>query len=123
MVTISLPHPSSEKHTAFILKEERASGTSRRSRDWQFSRCEGGQAALLIHPTTALSLAHPGGILEISRSALRKNKKAEAHLALRLFKKNLAVTYSRGIYKTTTIGKTAFDGRVRDGIGSGHSFI
>ena len=37
--------------------------------------------------------------------------------------KDLATTYSRGIYKTTTIGKTVFDGRVRDGNGSGHSFM
>ena len=35
----------------------------------------------------------------------------------------MAATYSRGIYKTTTIGKTEFDGRVRNGIGSDHSFI
>ena len=39
------------------------------------------------------------------------------------FLKKLAATYSRGVYKTTTIGKTVFDGRVRDGIGSDHSFI
>ena len=38
-------------------------------------------------------------------------------------RKDLATTYSRGIYKTTTIGKAAFDGRVRDGNGSGHSFM
>jgi hypothetical protein len=37
--------------------------------------------------------------------------------------KDLAATYSRGSYTTTTIGKTAFDGRVRDGNGSDHSFI
>ena len=37
--------------------------------------------------------------------------------------KKLAATYSRGIYKTTTIGKTVFDGRVRKGIGSDHSFM
>ncbi len=37
--------------------------------------------------------------------------------------KDLATTYSRGVYKTTTIGKTVFDGRVRDGNGSGHSFM
>ena len=37
--------------------------------------------------------------------------------------KRLAATYSRGIYKTTTIGKTVFDGRVRNGIGSDHSFM
>ena len=36
--------------------------------------------------------------------------------------KDLAATYSRGIYKTTTIGNAAFDGRVRNGIGSDHSF-
>ena len=37
--------------------------------------------------------------------------------------KDLAATYSRGVYKTTTIGKAAFDGRVRDGNGSDHSFM
>ena len=37
--------------------------------------------------------------------------------------KELAATYSRGSYTTTTIGKTVFDGRVRDGIGSDHSFM
>lgn len=35
----------------------------------------------------------------------------------------MAATYSRGVYKTTTIGKTAFDGRVRNGNGSDHSFM
>ena len=38
-------------------------------------------------------------------------------------KEKLAATYSRGVYKTTTIGKTAFDGRVRNGNGSDHSFM
>jgi hypothetical protein len=37
--------------------------------------------------------------------------------------KDLAATYSRGSYTATTIGKTAFDGRVRDGNGSDHSFM
>ena len=37
--------------------------------------------------------------------------------------KDLAATYSRASYTGTTIGKTVFDGRVRDGIGSGHSFM
>ena len=37
--------------------------------------------------------------------------------------KNLATTYSRGAYRTTTIGNAVFDGRVRDGIGSGHNFM
>ena len=36
---------------------------------------------------------------------------------------DLAATYSRGSYTSTTIGKAAFDGRVRDGIGSDHSFM
>ena len=43
--------------------------------------------------------------------------------AFRPFMKDLAATYSRGSYTTTTIGNAAFDGRVRDGIGSGHSFM
>ena len=37
--------------------------------------------------------------------------------------KELAATYSRGSYTTTTIGNAVFDGRVRDGIGSGHCFM
>ena len=39
------------------------------------------------------------------------------------FKKELATTYSRGSYTTTTIGPTVFDGRVRNGNGSDHSFM
>ena len=42
---------------------------------------------------------------------------------LRPFNEKLAATYSRGVYKTTTIGKTVFDGRVRNGNGSDHSFM
>ena len=57
-----------------------------------------------------------------SKSALTEaTKKAETCVSA--FFEELAATYSRGIYKTTTIGKAAFDGRVRDGIGSGHSFM
>lgn len=44
-------------------------------------------------------------------------------LMLGLFNERMAATYSRGVYKTTTIGKTAFDGRVRNGNGSDHSFM
>lgn len=51
-----------------------------------------------------------------------ENKKAGEDF-LRLFFERLAATYSRGSYTTTTIGKTAFDGRVRNGNGSDHSFI
>jgi hypothetical protein len=43
--------------------------------------------------------------------------------AERRFGKDLATTYSRGTYRATTIGKAVFDGRVRDGIGSDHSFM
>jgi hypothetical protein len=32
--------------------------------------------------------------------------------------RQMAATYSRAAYRSTTIGSTAFDGRVRDGIGS-----
>ncbi len=35
----------------------------------------------------------------------------------------MAATYSRGVYKTTTIGNAVFDGRVRNGNGSDHSFM
>ena len=37
--------------------------------------------------------------------------------------KDLAATYSRASYTGTTIGKAAFDGRVRNGNGSDHSFM
>src|SRR5882672_12140409 len=48
-------------------------------------------------------------------------KKAE--LWVSAFFEKLAATYSRRTYRTTTIGKTVFDGRVRNGIGSDHSFM
>jgi hypothetical protein len=35
----------------------------------------------------------------------------------------LAATYSRRTYRTTTIGNAVFDGRVRNGNGSDHSFM
>ena len=40
-----------------------------------------------------------------------------------LFLKGSAATYSRASYTCTTIGNAVFDGRVRDGIGSGHRFM
>ena len=52
-----------------------------------------------------------------------KKQKAETKRSLRLLMKDLAPTYSRRTYRTTTIGKTAFDGRVRDGNGSDRSFM
>jgi hypothetical protein len=54
---------------------------------------------------------------------LLKKQKAAAHVRATAFQEKLAATYSRGVYKTTTIGKTAFDGRVRNGNGSDHSFM
>ena len=52
------------------------------------------------------------------------NKKAETFGNASAFgEKELAATYSRGVYKTTTIGNTVFDGRVRNGNGSDHSFM
>ena len=51
-----------------------------------------------------------------------KTKRAETG-GFGSFRKNLAATYSRGGYTTTTIGNAAFDGRVRDGNGSDHSFM
>ena len=56
-------------------------------------------------------------------SRVLSNKKAEANFFVSAFFEKLAATYSRGVYKTTTIGKTVFDGRVRNGIGSDHSFM
>jgi hypothetical protein len=53
---------------------------------------------------------------------LRAKKRAEEKTSA-LIGKDLATTYSRRSYTTTTIGKTAFDGRVRDGNGSVHSFM
>ena len=47
----------------------------------------------------------------------------EDRLRRDLWGNKLAATYSRGTYRTTTIGKGVFDGRVRDGIGSGHTFM
>ncbi|MEY2409557.1 MAG: hypothetical protein QOF48_2227 [Verrucomicrobiota bacterium] len=38
-------------------------------------------------------------------------------------KEKLAATYSRASYTGTTIGNAAFDGRVRNGNGSDHSFM
>src|SRR5581483_5728087 len=54
--------------------------------------------------------------------ARHKNKKSRNKCS-GFLRKNLAATYSRASYTGTTIGKTVFDGRVRDGIGSDHSFM
>ena len=55
--------------------------------------------------------------------AERAGDKQKPKLAFRRFEEKLAATYSRGSYTTTTIGKTEFDGRVRDGNGSDLSFM
>ena len=57
-----------------------------------------------------------------SHNACETKSRYPIHLGIGFFEK-LAATYSRGVYKTTTIGKAAFDGRVRDGNGSDHSFM
>src|SRR5688500_16664431 len=54
------------------------------------------------------------------RELKAKSRNALGHFG---FLEKLAATYSRGSYTTTTIGKAAFDGRVRNGIGSDHSFM
>src|SRR6266404_7678124 len=51
-----------------------------------------------------------------------KNKMPKRSL-VSAFNEKLAATYSRRTYRTTTIGKTVFDGRVRNGNGSDHSFM
>ena len=50
----------------------------------------------------------------------RSQKKARIPLGMRALSKETAATYSRTSYTCTTIGNAAFDGRVRDGIGSCH---
>src|SRR5512140_1788362 len=54
---------------------------------------------------------------------VRLTKKGRSKQMIRHFREKLAATYSRGAYRTTTIGKTVFDGRVRNGNGSDHSFM
>ena len=49
--------------------------------------------------------------------------KNRVHDIVNAVQEKLAATYSRGIYKTTTIGNAMFDGRVRNGNGSDHCFI
>ena len=71
------------------------------------------------------SLADGSGLIDSARVGCRqiisKSRDAlETHFG---FLEKLAATYSRGSYTTTTIGKAAFDGRVRNGIGSDHSFM
>jgi hypothetical protein len=73
--------------------------------------------------TKSTKLGSPFHCMKNTRLPAGGNKKAEAHICTSAFLKELAATYSRGTYRTTTIGKTVFDGRVRKGIGSGHSFI
>ena len=53
----------------------------------------------------------------------RGNKKRPKRVNASAYREKLAATYSRGAYRTTTIGKTVFDGRVRNGNGSDHSFM
>ena len=65
---------------------------------------------------------NPGAFLFPPKRRPSKQKAGTSSEVPAFFEK-LAATYSRGVYKTTTIGKTVFDGRVRNGIGSDHSFM
>ena|GEM_PF-1144808 len=62
-------------------------------------------------------------MLETGETRCPKLKAKNPENFLRVFIEKLAATYSRRTYRTTTIGKTVFDGRVRNGIGSDHSFM
>jgi hypothetical protein len=68
----------------------------------------------------AIRLVAIGGRIAFGQG--RKENEPKLGVSAR-WRKNLATTYSRGSYTTTTIGKAAFDGRVRNGIGSVHSFM
>lgn len=57
---------------------------------------------------------------QFSRAGHKQRKKP---ILTDRLKKNLAATYSRGTYRTTTIGNAVFHGRVRDGNGWDHSFM
>ena len=54
--------------------------------------------------------------------ALPQKKYTERKAVKKKAIKTPATTYSRTSSTSTTIGNAAFDGRVRDGIGSGHCF-
>jgi hypothetical protein len=58
-----------------------------------------------------------------SRPAPEDAEKQRAGLSSGSLIKELAATYSRASYTGTTIGNAAFDGRVRNGNGSDHSFM
>ena len=53
--------------------------------------------------------------LRIKRGAFFSSAEKKAGIGIPALQFNLAATYSRGSYTTTTIGNAAFDGRVRDG--------
>ena len=57
------------------------------------------------------------------RRARGQIKKAGERILRPDLLKGLAASYSRGSYTTTSIGKTVFDVRVRNGNGSDHSFM
>ena len=61
--------------------------------------------------------------MTLSRPRSKQKQTGQGPLGAWPVWKDLAATYSRGSYTTTTIGKAVFDGRVRDGNGSDHSFM
>ena len=76
-------------------------------------------ASLGGHPTYRACLE---GATRIQQVAEAQKKRTRAHVNPGP-KERTAATYSRASYTGTTIGNAAFDGRVRDGIGSDHCFI
>ena len=80
-------------------------------------------ALILSNDTTLICEGKQNKQARIGSTEVSLYKKEKAETFVSAFIKDLAATYSRGSYTTTTIGKTAFDGRVRDGNGSDHSFI
>jgi hypothetical protein len=62
-------------------------------------------------------------LISVSLRQLPCSEQKKAEHLLFGFNKDLAATYSRGTYRTTTIGNAVFHGRVRDGNGWDHSFM
>jgi hypothetical protein len=92
-----------------------------RNRDAPFLYSTRMWQSTLSHTRLSSSLSQTR-LFSIKRYQISKNK-TPLRVEAAFLRKELAATYSRGSYTSTTIGKAAFDGRVRDGIGSDHSFM
>src|SRR5437016_5540148 len=96
-----LSKTESRARSIFCIRAERASGAERLASTGKMGQVAKKQSRSELTGRLWIRILPCGGIEEIK----------------------LATTYSRGTYRATTIGKAAFDGRVRDGIGSDHSFM